>query len=142
MLALPRLLSSFRLALLCTAAVCLTGAILVADDKGKTNAEPKEKKGPSIAEMKQAILKHITQKTGKPTLGTSVPKGSPWVWAIETYEATPKQDPKLLYGWVGEHLVVADKRYLASKQIEERRKGLGLVCEACNCAAHRLKDTK
>ncbi|MBY0522744.1 MAG: tetratricopeptide repeat protein [Gemmataceae bacterium] len=104
--------------------------------------DPKEKKGPNIAETKQAILKHIVQKTGKPVLGTSVPKGSPWVWAMETYEATPKQDPKLLYGWVGEHLVVADKRYLASKQVEERRKGLGLVCEACNCAAHRLKDTK
>ncbi|MBY0526210.1 MAG: hypothetical protein K2R98_22640, partial [Gemmataceae bacterium] len=60
---LPSVLAIFRLLLVCTAAVCLTGAVLVADDKGKTDAEPKEKKGPSIAEMKQAILKHITQKT-------------------------------------------------------------------------------
>lgn len=105
-------------------------------------AEEKPKKEPSGAERKQAIFKTIAQKTGRPPAGTSIPKGSPWVWALETYEAVPKQDPKILYGWVAEHLAVADKRYLNHKEVEERRKGLGLVCEACNCAAHRLKDPK
>lgn len=116
-----------------------TCAILGADDEDDLKRLV-ENPAATLAARKKEIGKHITQKTGRPIAGTSVPKGSPWVWAIETYEAVPKQEPKILYGWVGEHLAVADKRYLGSDKTEERRKGLGLACEACNCAAHRLKD--
>ncbi|MBY0526607.1 MAG: hypothetical protein K2R98_24640 [Gemmataceae bacterium] len=138
---LARLVGVFRLTLVCTAAVLLSGAWLVADGKGKADTEPKEKKGPTTCEMKQAIQRYITQKSGKQAFGTSVPKGDPSVWAWETYEASKKQDNKILYAWIAEHLLVADKRYLSSTERTERRKGLGVASKACQCALSRLKDS-
>jgi tetratricopeptide (TPR) repeat protein len=135
------LFASLRPLLGCAAIALITGALLLADEKPATGDAP-EPQGPTLAEMKQAIQKYVFEKTGKRPAGTSVPKGTPWVWAGLVYEAVPKQDPKTLYRWVGEHLLVADKRYLASKTDAERQKGLGLVSEACNCAVHRLKDGK
>lgn len=74
-------------------------------------------------------------------MANALPTKSPWVWCWEQYEAVPKQNPKVLYGLIADHLLIADTRYLKSKEIEERRKGLGMAVEACRCATHRLKDT-
>jgi hypothetical protein len=53
----------------------IIGTVLGADEK------------PAKADWKKEIQKYITQKTGRTARGTAVPKGSPWVWAIETYAA-------------------------------------------------------
>lgn len=96
----------------------------------------------SPAERKKAIQKYLAAKTGRAATGNSLPKGEPWGWARQQYMAVPKQDPKLLAAWIAEHLLVADRRYLASKKLEERRKGLGIVQEAAKCASDRIKDHK
>lgn len=144
--------TSVRLLIAAFVSALLLTALLV--DPGQTDDKPspkgadkaadaKDKKGPNLAPMKQALQRYLTDKSGRAAAGTAVPaKASPWVWCWESYEAVPKQDPKVLYALVAEHLLVADKRYLGRKEVEERRKGLGIAVEASGCAVHRLKDTK
>lgn len=104
-----------------------------------TAAESDEK---TVLELKQNLRKYIAQKAGKTPSGTTIPKGDPANWAWEQYHAVQKQDQKVLYWLVGEHLLIADKRYLPAKKAEEKRHGLGIAYEACTCALHRIKDPK
>jgi tetratricopeptide (TPR) repeat protein len=92
------------------------------------------------AEIQQNIRRYLMRKTRRVAAGSALPAKTPWVWCWEQYEAVPKQDPKGIYALVSEHLAIADRRYLNSKTVEERRKGLGMAVEACRCATHRLKD--
>lgn len=92
------------------------------------------------AEIKQAMFRELFLKNGKHPSGNSVPKGTPWVWSWEQYDAVPKKDQKTLYRLVAEHLLIADNKYIKSKEIEIRRDGLGLAVEACRCSTHRLND--
>ena len=95
---------------------------------------------PTLPEMQKEIRAYLTKKAGRAPLGTAVPNKSPWVWCEEQYEAVPKQDPKVLYSLISEHLAIAEARFLRKDNVEERRKGLGMVSEACQCASHRIKD--
>ena len=100
----------------------------------------KEKADPKVADLKRAIQKYLAQKSGRTVRGNSVIKGDPAVWVFQTYEAVPKQNPKTLNAWVAEHLLIADNRFLNGKTVEQRRKGLSMVCWVCRCAYRRLKD--
>lgn len=93
----------------------------------------------SIEEMKQAIRFYLQKKSGKVASGDGVPDKSPWVWCGEQYLAN-KKNPKELYRLIGEHLLIADKRYLNSQDVETRRKGLGMAFQACQCSTHTLLD--
>lgn len=121
--------SRFRLSLASLAMLAVVAAFLTAEE------EPASPTG-----LRDTVRRYLSQKTGKTATGAAVPKGSPWVWCAEQYEAVPKQDPKVLYGLIAEHLAIAEKRFLQAKTVEDRRKGLGMVSEACQCAGQRLKD--
>jgi tetratricopeptide (TPR) repeat protein len=120
----------------------VSAALLLAEDKTSSPANKSaDVKAPPPAEIQQNLRKYLYQKSGRLTSGTALPTKSPWVWCWEQYEAAAKQDPKVLYALIAEHLAIADKRYFTNKVIEERRKGLGMTVEASRCALYRLKDT-
>jgi hypothetical protein len=100
-------------------------------------AEPQK---PTLGETRQGIFKHLMQKSGRPPAGKAVPKSPAWAWCSQQYETVPKQNPKVLYGLIADHLPIAETRYLRGKSSEERRHGLGMVSEAAQCASHLIKD--
>ena len=141
-----------RLLLLLTILIVLTAALLPAEEQDQpapiqepfqrpvakpyfTDLDPK-----AVKALQQEIRQYLLKKTGKNAAGTALPAKSPWVWCSEQYDAVPKQDPKILYGLIAEHVAIADNRFLKSKDVDERRKGLGMVSEAGQCASQRVKD--
>jgi hypothetical protein len=92
------------------------------------------------ASEKPSIYRYLATKTGKAARGNLAPTKTPWVWCWEQYQACPPDNKRQLYSLVAEHLALADGKYLSSKEVATRRKGLGIAKEACRCAVTRLAD--
>ena len=131
---MPRLATfrtGFRASLALLSSGCLAAAMLTAEEQQPL--VPKES-------PQSVVRTYLMKKIGKAPAGSAVPNKSPWVWCAEQYEAASKQDAKVMYGLIAEHLAIAEKRFLNSENADERRKGLGMVSEASQCASQRLKD--
>jgi len=86
------------------------------------------------------VYAYLLKKSGKAPVATGTPKKTPWVWCWEHYEKAPKGNQQALYSMISDHLAVADRAFLQSKEAEQRRKGLGMAFEATRCALARLGD--
>lgn len=103
----------------------------------KSPAKTKESNPP--AEGRLAIRRHVAKKAGRGPVVVAVPGKDAWAFCAEQY-LDHEKNPRALYGLIGNHLLTAESQFLSSKKIADRRKGLGMALEACNCATHDLKD--
>lgn len=95
----------------------------------------------ALAKMKLDTHQYLYQKTGRVATGRLAPNDLTWFSCAEQY-STHAKNPKTLYALIDETLAAADARYLKSKEVETRRRGLGIAVEACRCAIDQLKDRK
>jgi hypothetical protein len=105
----------------------------------KSTSNVKENRSDPAAEGRLAIRRHVAKKAGRRAVIVAVTGKDAWAFCAEQY-LDHEKDPRALYGLIGNHLLTADSQFLSSKKIVERRKGLGMALEACNCATHDLKD--
>jgi tetratricopeptide (TPR) repeat protein len=83
------------------------------------------------SQLKRSIARKILERSGQDTIAvTTLPKGDKdgW-WCVKWYDSAA-DEPKRLYRYLGEHLLIADHYLANGENIAQKRQGLGIALHA------------